>query len=175
MQACLNSEPQVAVTRHLLEQAPDAVMIPEEVRIELMLVDLSREFSLDVDGDGSAPIQRDRVPVATVFTLNRSSVKSWVGCAVDRLPAARVQLPQRFEPNRQLMLFTIIHVYGDHLLRDYESGLTCPRYFAFDGAIEPGDVVQFQYALGQNPGLRTSMAGATDSVASTSSKTVSSG
>jgi hypothetical protein len=76
MQACLESEPQVAVTRHLLKQAPHAVLIPEEVCIDLTLVDPSREFDLDGLERNRGTIQRDRIPVASVFVVNRETVIS---------------------------------------------------------------------------------------------------
>jgi len=79
MQACLESEPQVAVTRHLLKQAPQAILVPEEVRVDLALVDPSREFDMTALEQKRAPTQRERIPVGSVFVVNRETVRLWDG------------------------------------------------------------------------------------------------
>jgi hypothetical protein len=153
MQACLESEPQVAIARQLLKQAPRAVLIPEEVRIELTLVDTSREFDLDGLERDRGIIQRDRIPVASVFVVNRETVKSWEGNYSNRLTASTVRIPDSLEQRYQPMLFTVIRIYKNHILKDYDSGLTCPRTPSIDGALKPGDTIQFYYELGSRPRL----------------------
>ena len=153
MRACLESEPQVALTRHLLLQAPNAIMIPEEVRIDLALVDLSCEFDLDGPKLNRASIQRDRISLASVFAVNRETVDLWKSNRSNRLPAAAVQLPASIEQRHQPMLFTKIRVYQDHILKDYDSGLTCPKTLTIKGPIRSGDTIQFHYELGSHPRL----------------------
>ena len=153
MRACLESEPQVAVTRHLLKQAPHAILLPEEVSIDLTLVDPSREFDLTGLEQNRDPIQRDRIPVASVFVLNRETVNSWDSNDSNRLPASTVRIPDSLEQRYEVMLFTVIRVYKDHILKDYDSALTCPRSPSIEGAIKPGDTVQFHYDLGSRPHL----------------------
>jgi hypothetical protein len=148
MQACLESEPQVAIARQLLKQAPRAVLIPEEVCIELTLVDTSREFDLDGLERDRGIIQRDRIPVASVFVVNRETVKSWEGNYSNRLTASTVRIPDSLEQRYQPMLFTVIHI-----LTDSDSGLTCLRIPSIDGALKPGDTIQFYYELGSRPRL----------------------
>lgn len=143
LRPALESEPQVSVTRHLLRVARDAVIIPREVRIDLTLVDRTREFST-----GEAPPERCRVHLATVFLLNKDTSE---GSADGE--AVRVELPDydvtRFDP----MLLTSVHVYGDHVLRDYDSGITCPRKIDVAGGAGPGDTIEFIYRTGRNPKL----------------------
>jgi hypothetical protein len=153
MQACLKSEPQVALARHLLRQAPDAVLVPEEVRIELTLVDLSHEFTLIGDEQDVPELQRDRIHVGTLFTLSRETMASWNPSLTDRLPAAKVHVPTLPEPRYELKLFTIIHVYGGNVLKDYDCSLTGPRSVGQDMGFKLGDIVQFHYRLGSHPGL----------------------
>jgi hypothetical protein len=153
MQACLESEPQVALTRHLLKQAPHAILIPEEVRIELTLVDPSREFDLDGLKQNRDPIQRARIPVASVFVLNRETVNSWKSHGSHRLPASAVRIPDPLEQRYEPMLSTIIRIYKDQILQDYDSGITYPRALSIEGAIKPGDTIQFHYELGSRPRL----------------------
>lgn len=153
MQACLESEPQVAISRHLLKQAKHAILIPEEVRIDLTLVDASHEFNMDVIKQNRDPKQRDRVPIASVFVVNRETVDSWDSNFSNRLPASAVRTPESLEQRYQLMIFTTIRVYGNHILKDYDSGLTCPKPLSIEDEIKPGDTIQFHYELGSHPHL----------------------
>ena len=154
MRACLKAEPQVAMTRHLLPQAPNAILIPEEVRVDLALVNLSRELSLDSLERNAGDSQRDRIPVATVFALNRQTVHSWESIRGNRLPGSTARLPDSIEQRYRPMLFTNIRVYQNHVLRDYDSGLTYPRRFSIEGDVVAGGTIQFHYELGQQPRLR---------------------
>lgn len=149
MQAALEAEPQVAIVRHLLRQSPHAVLLPEEVRVDLVLVNPSREF----DQEGQAISQRDRIQVGPVFVLNRETAKSWEGEKSGRLPASTVRLPEPLEARYEPMLFTTVRVYRNHVLKDYDSGLTCPRRPRIEGQIRSGAEMDFRYELGSHPGL----------------------
>ena len=151
MQVCLTVEPQVAVTRHLLAQAPDALIVPQDVRIDLALLDPSREFDVEPLKDGETRVERERIPVGTAFALNRETVGSWDGNRLDRIPAAALDMPAKLEQPYAPMLLTVIQVYGDHLLKDYDSGLTIPKPLPV--AARPGDRIQFSYELGATPRL----------------------
>jgi hypothetical protein len=153
MQACLKKEPQVAITRHLLKQAPLAVLIPEEVSIGLVLINPAREFDWNGQGNDSGPIQRDRIPIDSVFVLNRATAQSWEAITGDRLPAGRLKLPGLMEKKYEPMLLTTIRVHGDHILKDYESGLTGPRSPSVNGSLKPGATIEFHYELGADPQL----------------------
>ena len=98
-------------------------------------------------------IQHDRIPVASVFVVNRETVKSWEDNCSNRLTASTVRMPDPLEQRYQPMLFTKIRVYQNHILRDYDSGLTCPRILSIKDAIQSGDTIQFYYELGSRPHL----------------------
>jgi hypothetical protein len=153
MRACLASEPQVAITRHLLPQAPEAILIPQEIRIDFVLLDPSREFDLDCQQQNSGAIRRDRIRVAPVFVVNREAVNAWAGNVSDRLPAASLQLPDLLDQRYQAMLLTVVRIYAKHVLQDYDSGLTCPRTPTIAGKVVPGATIQFHYRLGVHPQL----------------------
>jgi len=153
MRACLDAEPQVSVTRHLLKQAPEAILVPEEIRIDLTLVDASREFDAGAVEENRDAIPRDRVEVATVFVLNRETVASWHSNNTDRLPAGTARLPASLEPRYQAMLFTFVRTHRNHILKDYDSGLTSPKLLSIEDAYKPGDEIQFYYELGSHPKL----------------------
>lgn len=153
MQACLEKEPQVAVARHLHRQAPKAVMIPEEVRIELKFVDLSCEFTFNEGDQEALEPRRDRIHVDTLFRLNREALESWDGGVESFLPGAMVEVPSLPESRYQMMLFTVVEIYGNNVLRDYESSLTVPRAVGGRINFKSGDNVQFFYQCGKRPGL----------------------
>lgn len=153
MRGCLEGEPQVAITRHLLAQVPHALLVPEEVRIDLNLVDQSREFQLNALPDDGG-IQRDRIPVSSIFVLNRETVHSWKSLSGDQLPGSIARIPDGTERRYHPKLFTNIRVYQNHVLRDYSCSLSLPRNVPIKGKIEPGDLLQFHYELGKFPQLR---------------------
>lgn len=153
MQACLATEPQVAITRHLLHQVPNAILIPEEVQINLHWVDTSREFDLNSTSLNDGPGRGNRIPVGTAFVLNRKSVDSWKHITGDRLPGSVLPIPDFPGQRFQLMLFTNIRIYSTHLIKDYDSGLTCPRIFTCGEEINPGDFIKFHYEVGPQPRL----------------------
>jgi hypothetical protein len=156
MQACLDSEPQVAITCHLLEQAPHATLVPEEVSIDLKLVNPSGEFNLaNQEGEPHA-VERDRISLGPMFVVNRHRVKCWSSSSSrsDTLPGASVDMPDSWDERYQPMLFTKIRVYRDQVLQDYDSGLTCPKTIAEKGLVRPGGSLHFSYLLGSNPHLR---------------------
>lgn len=147
MQACLAAEPQVAITRHLAAQAPDAVLIPETVRIELRLVDPAAAF-----GDADR-CEAEEERLGPVFELSRRSLPSFPADG-EVLSGASVVLPDPWPGHLQAMLFTTIRVHGEHRLEARDSGLTSPRVLPFDGPVRPGDRLRFSYHLGRDPQLR---------------------
>jgi predicted RNA methylase len=153
MNACLEKEPQVAITRHLLDQAPQMILVPESVRVDAYLVDPSKEFTLVDPQSRLTNTDRDRIFLGTVFELSRETVKLWRSENNALLPAASIQIPDRLENRYSPMLFTNIQVYKDHRLKEHDSGLTMPRVFPYNGPIRRGDTLKFYYRLGSHPAL----------------------
>jgi hypothetical protein len=152
MNVCLEREPQVAITRNLLRQAPHARLVPRSVRIDALLVDLDRERPrVTADGEGPAPIP-DRIELGTVFELN-AKMAAWEGVDGDCLPAARIQMPDQIDPRYSPRLFTRIETFGGERLDAYESWLTPPRPFPGNAAAAPGSQLAFRYELGAVPRL----------------------
>jgi len=139
--------------KNLSNQAPDAVYIPEEVSIDLMFVDPSLEFDLDRHLHYRDTRESDRVPVSTVFVLNRDVAKSWANSCTNRLTASLVRIPGLLEDRFQPMLFTRIRTYKKHVIQEYASGLTHPRRPHIEGVLTPGCTIQFYYELGRHPRL----------------------
>ena len=153
--AALEKEPQVAITRHFLYQAPKAIFVPKSIRIDVALVNMSKEsVQLDSNHEGEMlEPERERIPLGTVFELSSESVKSWSKERGQTLPGGRIRMPGTLEPGYEPMLLTTIQVYGKHVLSDYDSGLTTPRPFPDGAVIKAGHTLKFRYRLGDRPGL----------------------
>ncbi|MBA3352436.1 MAG: hypothetical protein H0U23_08455, partial [Blastocatellia bacterium] len=149
LRACLESEPQVAVAAHMLRQVPDVVMVPAEVSVDLVLINDSREFDLDAAVTGTDPVARDRIPVGRVIAIDRAGLLSLDGA----IPGVELHLPEHDPKRYRPMLCTTIRVYDDHLLQDYDSGITCPQRVPIDGELKPGDSLRLSYRRGARPGI----------------------
>ena len=135
----LKSEPQVAVTGHLRKQAPNAVMIPKLVCVDLALVNSSRELSVS-----EAEPSRDRIVLRRVFELDTKTLP-----ATDDHPV-RVTLPE-FDASRYCpMLLTTVEVFQGLRLADYDSGITLPMKLP---GIGPKDTAEFTYEVCGDPHL----------------------
>jgi len=154
MSVTLHNEPQVAIARNLLSQAPEARMVPTYVSVEACLLDGAREHTfLPADHVGEIPEpQRDRIYLGKIFELDAASIHQWKNIKGEQLPAGKIKLPVPLKKRYRLHLLTRITTYGDTCLDDYESSLTMPRAF-----LEPfygGEVLQFHYQLGSDPELQ---------------------
>jgi len=145
MQAILDKEMQLPMTRWLLSQAPEATLVPREVKIDLVIVDPEREF--DLNGEG---LEVKRQMVGEVFSLSKESAEEWKVLEEGVLPGDGVVVPE-FAEGEQGMLFTTVQVYGDHILQDRQSSLTCPRYWP-ESLVE-GERWQFAYQVEGVPKL----------------------
>jgi hypothetical protein len=157
MQVCLEKEPQVALTRHLVQQAPDATLVPREIRIDLRMVDRAREFSEPGSGEGEP--QRDRIHIGTAFAVNREAALGWREPGLTQLEGHTLEIPASIGPRYAPMLFTVIEVHPGHVIEDYESGLTCPRPAGITLDRATGSRIRFFYELGLHPRLRSEVRG----------------
>lgn len=154
MSVTLHNEPQVAIARNLLLQAPAARMVPQSVSVEACLLNGAREHVvMPADHVGEIPEpQRDRVYLGKIFELDAAAISSWAGMPADRLPAGRITLPVPLEERYRPHLLTRITVWGDTRLQDYETSLTLPK--PLPGKFRGGEELQFHYQLGNDPELR---------------------
>jgi hypothetical protein len=155
MSTALEREPQVAIMRHLLGQAPDAVIVPESVRVDAFLVDTSKEPDIVVP-ESAGPTTKwrpDRIPVGPVFELNASTIRSWASLSDQHLPAAAIRLPPPPEPSYRPFLFTTITTHGEHVLRTHDCCLTGIREITDNDNLSAGRSLQFHYRLGAAPCL----------------------
>jgi hypothetical protein len=155
MSTALEKEPQVAIMRHLLRQAPKAFIVPESVRVDAYLVDTSQAIDVVVPESisQSTKSQPERIPVGPVFELNVKTIRSWESLAGDRLPAAAIQIPPPPKPCYRPYLFTTITTYGKHVLQTHDCSLTGIREIEGGDDCSTDRSLQFHYRLGTTPGL----------------------
>lgn len=155
MNVCLGKEPQVSIARHLLAQAPDALMVPKAVTVEACLLDPAKEqapVGLMQEGKFVEPV-RDRVYLGKIFELDAQSIRQWASITADRLSAASIKIPEPLPERYQLRLLTRIVVYGQTCLQDYDSSLNLPQRLPGKPKFAGGETLQFYYKLGTYPGL----------------------
>lgn len=154
MNASLRSEPQVAIARHLMTQAPGALMVPAKVSVNACLLHLAKEYAAPVsDSCGPAEPEPDRIYLGTVFELSTQRIRDWAAVEESVLPAARIRIPASFASRYRPMLLTRIDVYGGNRLLDHESSLNLPQPFPGKPVFRGGETLQFRYRLGRRPGL----------------------
>jgi hypothetical protein len=152
MTAALESEPQVAITRHLMDQKHKAILVPESITVDAYLVDVAKEFT-NPPRKGFPRGEDQRIHLGTVFEVSTLSVSSWKKAGSDRLPAASIQMPDSIAPGLEPLLYTTVRTYGENVLNEYESGLTMPKALSDTGSIGAGDTLNMYYRLGSYPGL----------------------
>ena len=148
LESCLDQEPQVGVSRHLIGQCPDALLIPERISVHLTLANVEKEF-----GFGDAFLERDRIEVGEIFSLDKVHIQDWGDDTGGQLPAATLTLPEYDRFRYSPLLRTVLQTYGGHGLHEYDSGLTCPRSHASLENAKPGHRLAFHYRTGAQPTL----------------------
>lgn len=152
MQACLDKEMQVPVARHILAQAPDVIMVPEAIHVDLTLIQPSIEYDTMLTGD-LEKLHRSRQHIGRVFSLTKETIIDWRDIDGDVLPAAEIVIPPYSSDTHQLMMFTEITTFGSHRLQNRETGLTAPQIHSSIVSTRPGQQIKFKYKLGHKPGL----------------------
>jgi len=143
MSAALKSEPQVAITRNLLGQAPDALMVPASVRVTCVLSERPDPTSY----------WRDTAILGQVFALDAAAVAAWDAAPDGMLPAATFTLPDELAPHATLRLYTDITTFDGVELTHGDCSLNTPRYLQGKPLFAGGQRLQFCYRLGADPGL----------------------
>jgi hypothetical protein len=155
MSVALRNEPQVTICRNLCAQAPEAILIPEEVRIELAQIAPKKEHSMvSSEHEGEIPPpQRRRIYMGEVFSLNKANITQWQQETGEYLPANTIVLPRVLNPMLQVSLLTTITVYGGIQLKDYDCSLTLPIKLQSAEPLVAGYPLHFHFRLGAHPEL----------------------
>lgn len=163
MQKALAKEPQFAITANLVPQlCAGGMLVPECIMIDFCVGDLATEFATAFQPEEAAAQARVRIGRQPLLALSAQSVGALMSEAgIDAehgepsLPAVVVSIPALPSPKGYTaMLLTRIKVFGDIGLDDYDSGLTHPCFLQDAGPLLGGELLEFRYRLGGNPGFR---------------------
>jgi hypothetical protein len=181
MQRALKVEPQVAVTLNLSPHLrAGGFLVPERIDLSLCMLNPGTEFQLaeaasepladyldkggffppeppPADGlptDTDSLLFRQRVEIATPFTLSRTSAAELVVPDDGRIRRPNVRLPETLHPGHVLRILTKITTFAGITLGDYESGLTFPDTPSDVITPVPGMWLEVWYETRGTPGLR---------------------
>jgi hypothetical protein len=149
MQAAIATEPQLAITQHLVPQlAPGGILIPQAITIQAGLLNPGKEDAYLL---GLTTVRDSYVGLSPVFQLDtNTALQKTVITAIVPVPwSLRKDYPQ-------LMLFTNLKITDPIQLDFWESGLTIPQRLSdltFEKELDYE--VYLQYKQGENPKFYT--------------------
>ncbi len=162
LRRALSHEPQVAILRRLLPQGVDGGrgvrLVPERIVLNAMLT--SPSYELSRLPRGSRPRTGPRVDLGEVFSLDRETILGWreddpQGYAGrTKFPARSLTMPDEIGEADQLTILTKLYFPGGEVLDEWESGLTSNLLVTDLGAARPGEQIELEYELSEDPGLR---------------------
>ncbi len=132
MNVALEREPQVAIVRNLLAQAPDALLVPRSIAVEL---------------------STGAVSLGEVFRLDRSRVAEWEGWEGGTIPGGWVRVPGEATSGQDPCLLTRIETWEGVSVEMGGSSLTAPRALNPNLEVAADAILDFRYRTGALPGL----------------------
>jgi hypothetical protein len=149
MQAALATEPQLAITQHLVPQlASGGILIPQAITVEAGLLHLGKEDAYLL----GLTTQRDSYKgLSPVFQLDANTALQ------KKTITAKVPVPWSLRKDYpQFMLFTSINITDRIQLDFWESGLTIPQRMPDVSFEKDQDCeVYLQYQQGEKPKFYT--------------------
>ena len=155
MQRGLEKEPQVAITMNLAPQLiENGIFIPQEILVDACLYDVSREFAmLPAGSDESAfrDVEKQRVRINLGRVVELTAVSACVPHDDYHLSPITIEVPDEVPPGFQLMLRSKVKVFAEHILDEYDSGITNPLLLENVWKNRAGNRLEFIYSLGPEP------------------------
>jgi hypothetical protein len=151
MLASLESEPQVAITMNLAPQlCPGGILVPERITVGCCLCDVAGDPSAVAAGGGA------RIHLGRVLELTAAGCRDLPasGGGGTHTAKVRLEIPAELDGQFDVMLLTGITVFDSIALDEGESGLTTPKILFDLGRMHGGEVLEFEYVLGDRPGFR---------------------
>lgn len=141
LQRALTQECQVSIVKNLLGQLPESVtLLPQEIRVSGLWTDLAG------GAENRAAVTEHDVEMDTIVQLNAETARN--SSFVRKIKGLGASLP-----TQSFCLQTEIDVFGKWGLARNQSGLTCPHPMT-DVTFQPGETLEFEYEVGEQPGLR---------------------
>ncbi|QSB28985.1 hypothetical protein [Flavobacterium sp. CLA17] len=129
MHYALTREPQVAITKNIVRQlTSDAILIPEEIRIDLVYTFFAYEpylkNTLEVKGRNEMQPYANNVFVDRLFTINKEHFDRKESSS--KFESRFYKLPDSFSNHPDVCIFTEIKIFDDMELKTAESYITNP-------------------------------------------------
>ena len=158
MQKALTREAQVSILRNLVPQIhPEGLVIPHRVELEGVLMNASAELSSPRPG---RVLEKKRIPLGRLFTLDAEYFRELYRelgaekyATLRIFPGRQVQVPDDIGLADQLVVQTRIFTAPDLEIKENDSGLTMPHFEFNMGMTRPGQKIQANYQISQEPGL----------------------
>jgi hypothetical protein len=148
MQRALGIEPQVEVFRNLASRLePNGILVPESVTVDLVLGDPQLATTGWSQRGAGAGTVAGRVAELSDATLAARPDRR------NRIDVRTLTLTH-VPPSASAMYATTIRVFGRHVLREFDSGLTYPEIVWDLSNLQEGEQLAFWYELGRRPGIR---------------------
>lgn len=151
MQAGLEKEPQVAVTRHLAQfLKPDGVFVPERIALSLCFVDTGAMTRWQT---GERPSPPEDICLRDVFTLTAQGARTLAVTEDGATPWQVLENARDIPEGFELFVDTRIVTFGEFGLERGQSSLTTLRLPTVSGSLRKASQIRLRYRLGSYPGL----------------------
>ena len=158
MLRALEKEPQVSITAHLGRFLhPQGLLVPQNVGVTAQMANPGNEYFVPPPGEESAAKPenfRKRRMIGKVMDLNLDTAAALPVSADGNeilVPLVDLKMPEDISDFPVLMLFTRIEVFGEYVLKDYDSGLTNPLPMELPPGCKSGDTLHFSYRISDDP------------------------
>ncbi|MBT8272057.1 MAG: hypothetical protein KJO25_08440, partial [Bacteroidia bacterium] len=155
LQQALERESQVGITFNLLSQLPkDVVLIPQEIRLEPLLVNSELKYKHLTEADHTETFSKT---YPAVFTLNKEVVGNRLKTYGEKsmeFPVVHTNIETDDSRSfNEIAVSTEIIIYRKDCLSMNESGLTIPKIIAHQSEDRLISGIRSCYKTGEHPGL----------------------
>ncbi|MFC1748627.1 hypothetical protein ACFL2V_07450 [Pseudomonadota bacterium] len=160
MYQALEKEGQVAIFHNIEDQLSEGgVLVPEEIIVKAEWIDPQWEFGEIQPMERSvslAEIRERRHVIGEVFTLSKSAIPSQrkalaASGTAQTIPGNALVFSSELPPGGGAFLTTIICVFGEHMIDEYDDGLTVPRAMLHEVLMQPGSNVKCNFVIDASP------------------------
>jgi hypothetical protein len=150
MQACLKTEPQVAIMQNLIPQLDDqCIFIPEEISIDACFTNSKMEMDRMMSYNENEQPPFERRPLGNVFIIKRDDVSTI-------MLGKKVLIPVDVAAFPVLKLFTTVKVFENEVLTENNSSLNLPKPF-YDFRKQAATEIEFMYVTGEKPEIKINL------------------
>lgn len=168
MYQALEKEGQVAIFHNIEDQLSEGgVLVPEEIVVKMEWIDPQWEFNEIRPMErrvSLAEIREKRNVIGEVFRLSKATIPSQrkallASGAAQTIKGDVLVFSSELPPHRGAFLTTSIRVFGEHIIDEYDDGLTFPKNMSHEVCMRPGNSVQCDFVIDSSPHFRVQKIG----------------